>query len=114
MKSIAGTPCRPILVRVPLANTGGEDVLTTTGEYFLGDNGVKVFPIKTKNSRDIYEDANFDGVFQKGNFLENNLTITGGSGKTTNFFSIGNLTQKGIVRNSDYNRFTMRFNNGKQ
>lgn len=90
---------------------GGEDVLTTTGEYFLGDNGVKVFPIKTKNSRDIYEDANFDGVFQKGNFLENNLTITGGSGKTTNFFSIGNLTQKGIVRNSDYNRFTMRFNN---
>ncbi|WP_373513528.1 carboxypeptidase-like regulatory domain-containing protein, partial [Persicitalea sp.] len=32
------------------ARPGGEDVVTTTGEYFLGQNGEKIYPIKTKNS----------------------------------------------------------------
>jgi TonB-linked SusC/RagA family outer membrane protein len=93
------------------SRSGGPDVFNTTGEYFLGNDGQKYYPITTKNSRDIFADKNFDQVFQKGSFLEHNLSITGGSGKTTNFFSLGYLGQEGIIKNSDYDRFTMRFNN---
>ncbi|MEN9363543.1 MAG: hypothetical protein RI903_851 [Bacteroidota bacterium] len=90
---------------------GGPDVVNTTGEYFLSNDGQKIYPIVTKNSQDIFTDKNFDQVFQKGSFLEHNLNISGGSGKTTNFFSLGYLGQEGIIKNSDYDRFTMRFNN---
>ena len=93
------------------SRSGGPDVFNTTGEYFLGNDGQKYYPIITKNSKDIFADKNFDQVFQKGSFLEHNLSITGGSGKTTNFFSLGYLGQEGIIKNSDYDRFTMRFNN---
>jgi TonB-linked SusC/RagA family outer membrane protein len=91
--------------------SGEPDVVNTTGEYFLGDNGQKVYPIITKNSKEIFEQKNFDQVFQKGSFTDQTLTISGGSGKTTNFFSLGHLGQEGIVKNSNYDRFTMRFNN---
>lgn len=91
--------------------TGGQDAVNTSGQYFLGDNGQTIYPITSKNSRDIFTDQNFDQVFQTGSFLDHNLTITGGGAKTTNFFSVGYLGQEGIIKNSDYNRFTMRFNN---
>jgi TonB-linked SusC/RagA family outer membrane protein len=90
---------------------GGEDELTTTGEYFLADNGDKIYPIKTKRSQETFNDENFNSVFQTGQFIENNLTITGGGAKATNYFSLGYLTQDGIVKNSEYNRATVRFNN---
>ena len=61
------------------SRSGGPDVFNTTGEYFLGNDGQKYYPITTKNSRDIFADKNFDQVFQKGSFLEHNLSITGGS-----------------------------------
>ena len=93
------------------SRSGEADIVNTAGEYFLGDDGQKVFPIITKNSKEIYEQSNFDQVFQKGSFLDQTLTISGGSGKTTNFFSLGYLNQEGIIKNSDYDRFTMRFNN---
>lgn len=93
------------------SRSGEADVVNTAGEYFLGNDGQKIYPIITKNSKEIFADKNFDQVFQKGSFLEHNLSISGGSGKTTNFFSLGYLDQKGIIRNSDYDRFTMRFNN---
>ncbi len=91
--------------------SGEPDVVNTTGEYFLGDDGQKIFPIITKNSKEIFEQSNFDQVFQMGSFLDQNLSISGGSGKTTNFFSLGYLNQEGIIKNSDYDRFTLRFNN---
>lgn len=91
--------------------SGAADEVTTTGAYFLADNGTKIYPIKTKNSREIFTDANFDQVFQTGHFTDNNLTITGGSGKNTNYFSVGYLNQDGIIKNSSYRRATVRFNN---
>ncbi|MEZ5044002.1 MAG: SusC/RagA family TonB-linked outer membrane protein [Saprospiraceae bacterium] len=90
---------------------GGADVVNTTGEYFLADNGDLIYPITKKNSKEIFAEDNFNEVFQTGQFIDNNLTITGGSGKTTNFFSLGYLGQDGIVKNSDYRRATVRFNN---
>jgi hypothetical protein len=83
----------------------------TTGEYFVGNNGVQIYPITNKNSREEFVDQNFNQVFQRGNFTDNTLTISGGSGKTTNFFSVGYLDQEGIIRNSSLERFSLRFNN---
>lgn len=91
--------------------SGGADDVNTSGQYFLGDNGDLIYPITGKNSREVYVDRNFDQVFQNGYFSDNSLTISGGSGKTTNYFSLGYLNQEGIVRNSDYKRATVRFNN---
>ncbi len=91
--------------------SGSADEVTTTGEKFLADNGDIIYPIKTKNSKDIYVEDNFNEVFQTGYFTDNNLTISGGSGKTTNYFSLGYLDQSGIVKNSAYKRITARFNN---
>ncbi len=93
------------------SRAGGADAVNTAGEYFLGENGQKIYPITTKNSKDVFKDQNFDQVFQTGSFLDHNLSITGGGAKTTSFFSLGYLGQEGIIKNSDYNRFTMRFNN---
>jgi hypothetical protein len=90
---------------------GESDLIITSGEYFLGVNGEKTYPIKTKNSRETFVGQNFDQAFQKGSYLDHTLTISGGGGKTTNFFSLGYLSQNGIIKNSSYDRFTMRFNN---
>lgn len=91
--------------------SGGADDVNTAGEYFLGEDGTIIYPITKKNSTDIFVEDNFNQVFQLGNFFDNNLTISGGSGKTTNFFSIGFLDQEGIIKNSRQERFSMRFNN---
>jgi TonB-linked SusC/RagA family outer membrane protein len=93
------------------ARAGGADAVNTSGEYFLADNGDKIYPITTKNSQQTFEEENFNQAFQKGSFLDHNLTISGGGGKTTNYFSLGYLGQDGIIKNSTYDRFTMRFNN---
>jgi TonB-linked SusC/RagA family outer membrane protein len=90
---------------------GGADGVRTTGEYCVGNNGVQIYPITNKNSREEFVDQNFNQVFQRGNFTDNTLTISGGSGKTTNFFSVGYLDQEGIIRNSSLERFSLRFNN---
>lgn len=93
------------------ARSGGEDAVRTTGEYFEANNGTTIYPITAKNSQDVFVDDNFNQVFQLGNFTDNTLTISGGSGKTTNFFSAGYLDQEGIIRNSGLQRFSLRFNN---
>ncbi len=90
---------------------GGADEVNTAGQYFLGEDGRTVYPITKKNSRDLFVEDNFNQVFQTGFFSDNNLTITAGGAKTNNFFSIGYLNQEGIIRNSDYQRATIRFNN---
>lgn len=90
---------------------GGADEVNTSGQYFLADNGDLIYPITQKNSKEIFTEENFDQVFQTGYFVDNNLTITGGGAKTTNFFSLGYLNQEGIVKNSNYKRATVRFNN---
>ncbi|UZR98650.1 SusC/RagA family TonB-linked outer membrane protein [Chondrinema litorale] len=91
--------------------SGAADELDTSGEYFEADNGNRYYPIITKNSQETYLDDNFNDVFKNGNFLEQNLSLSGGSEKATFFFSIGDLNQEGIIKNSDYRRTTLRLNN---
>lgn len=91
--------------------SGAADDVNTTGQRFVGENGQIIYPITKKNSQQIFVDDNFNAVFQKGFITDNNLTFTGGGAKTNNYFSLGLLNQEGIIKNSDYTRATVRFNN---
>jgi TonB-linked SusC/RagA family outer membrane protein len=90
---------------------GGTDEFNTSGEFYADQDGSIYYPILNKNSKNLYNNSNFDQVFGNGHFLENNLSLSGGTAKSTMFFSLSDLDQKGIVRNnSDYRRSTVRFN----
>jgi TonB-linked SusC/RagA family outer membrane protein len=90
-----------------ISNRSGEgDVLNTSGGFFVDQNGTTHYPIITKNSREIYDDSNFDRIFQTGQFFENNLSIESGNELGSVRLSIGDLNQEGIIRNSDYRRTT--------
>ncbi|MCD6598707.1 MAG: SusC/RagA family TonB-linked outer membrane protein [Bacteroidales bacterium] len=89
---------------------GGDDVFDETGQYFEAKNGTKYYPLLTKNSKENFVEENWDAAFQTGGFWQNDLSISGGSDKTQYFFSLGNIDQKGIIRNSDYNRTNARLN----
>jgi len=91
--------------------TGGQDIFDTSGEYFIDQEGNVYYPILEKNSQEIFDDQNFDQIFQNGHFFENNLSVSGGNEKSSIFFSLNDLNQEGIIRNnSDYRRSSARFN----
>nr|WKN36387.1 SusC/RagA family TonB-linked outer membrane protein [Tunicatimonas sp. TK19036] len=90
---------------------GGADEVDQSGEYFAARDGTVYHPIINKNSRETYVDSNFDEVFQNGYFFQNDLSISGGTEKSTFFFSLGRLDQDGIIRNSYYDRTNIRLNN---
>lgn len=87
--------------------SGEPDVLNTSGGFFVDQNGTTHYPILTKNSREIYDESNFDKIFQTGHFFENNLSIQSGNENSNIYFSVGDLNQQGIIRNSDYRRSTV-------
>ncbi|MCB0559913.1 MAG: TonB-dependent receptor plug domain-containing protein, partial [Phaeodactylibacter sp.] len=66
--------------------TGGPDELDTSGEFYVDQNGVTYYPILSKNSQTIYDDANFDQIFSNGHYLENNLSLSGGNDKSSIYF----------------------------
>jgi TonB-linked SusC/RagA family outer membrane protein len=90
--------------------SGGLDVFDESGERFVADDGSIYYPILEKNSTETFTDKNWDAVFQNGQFLQNDLTISGGTTKGTYFFSLGNTSQDGIIKESTYNRTNLRFN----
>ncbi|MCB0494126.1 MAG: SusC/RagA family TonB-linked outer membrane protein [Cyclobacteriaceae bacterium] len=94
--------------------SGAADEVNETGRYFKADDGTIYYPITTKNSRETFLDENFDAVFQDGSFWENSLAVSGGGEKSNFYFSLGDLDQKGIVKNADYRRTTLRLNANTQ
>lgn len=90
--------------------SGGQDVVDDSGQRFVADDGTVYYPILEKNSRQTFLDANWDDAFQRGYFLQNDLTISGGGDRSTYFFSLGNLNQEGIVPTATYDRTNLRFN----
>ncbi len=89
---------------------GGADAVDQSGQYFQAEDGTLYYPITTKNSRETFVDSNWDAAFQTGGFWQNDLSISGGSDKSTYFFSIGQIDQDGIARNSSYERYNARLN----
>ncbi len=97
------------------ARSGAADVVTTTGASFIGNNGVTYYPITAKNSKDVFVKQNYDAVIQKGHYLDNSLTASGGDAKSSYFFSLNDLNQEGIIRQgSSYRRTGTRLNVTKQ
>lgn len=86
--------------------SGESDELNTSDAFFVDQNGTTHYPIITKNSREVYDESNFDRIFQTGHFLENNLSIESGNELSSVRFSIGDFNQEGIIKNSDYRRTT--------
>lgn len=95
--------------------SGAADAVNTAGASFLANNGQTYYPITAKNSKEVFLQQNYDGVLRKGHYLDNSLTASGGDGKSSYFFSLSDLNQKGIFRNgSSYRRTGTRFNVTKQ
>jgi len=92
---------------------GGQDDFDTSGEFYIDQAGNAYYPILTKNDRSLFNDSNFDLVFQNGHFWENNLSVSAGNENSTIFASLSDIDQQGIIRdNSDYRRTTARVNVG--
>ncbi|MEE3035451.1 MAG: SusC/RagA family TonB-linked outer membrane protein [Bacteroidota bacterium] len=90
--------------------SGGADTVNTSGQFFTADDGTIYYPITQKNSQETFVETNWDSAFQTGTFWQNDLTISGGGEKDTYFFSLANIAQEGIIRNSTYDRTNLRFN----
>ncbi len=90
--------------------SGEADVLNTSGAYFVDQNGTIHYPIVSKNSRETFDQQNFDQVFRTGQFLENNLSLQAGNENSSIYVSLGDINQQGIIRNSDYRRTTAALN----
>ena len=84
--------------------SGGADTFNTSGGYFTAESGNVYYPITQKNSRETFIEENFNAVFQTGIVWQNDLTMSGGNDKNTYFFSLSNLQQEGIIRESRYDR----------
>ena len=90
--------------------SGGADTVDTSGAYFESANGTIYYPITQKNSRETFLEENFNSLFQTGVIWQNDLTISGGGENSTYFFSLGYLTQDGIIREATYDRTNLRLN----
>ncbi|MBP1652641.1 MAG: TonB-dependent receptor plug, partial [Bacteroidetes bacterium] len=51
-----------------------------------------------------------DYIFRTGVGADNNISVTGGQNKTKYYASAGYLYNQGIVRNTDFNRYSFRLN----
>lgn len=89
---------------------GGADAVDQSGQFFEAADGTKYYPIDTKNDKSTFVDENWDQAFQSGGFMQHDLAISGGTEKTSLFFSVGRLDQEGIIRGSSYNRTNLRLN----
>lgn len=89
--------------------TGGADTYTTTGSYFVSDNGNTIYPIATKNSKTSYEKSNMDAVIGDGLSLDNHIGISGGNENSNFYLGLGSNKQDGVIRNSNYERTTLDF-----
>ncbi|MDA9187833.1 carboxypeptidase-like regulatory domain-containing protein, partial [Flavobacteriaceae bacterium] len=90
--------------------SGAADAVNTSGAYFEAANGTMYYPITQKNSRETFLEENFNSLFQTGVVWQNDLTISGGGENSTYFFSLGYLTQDGIIREATYDRTNLRLN----
>ena len=90
--------------------SGGSDTFDTSGAYFTADNGTIYYPISQKNSTDTFVEENWNAVFQTGAVWQNDLKMSGGGENSSYFFSLGYLTQDGIIKESSYDRTNIRLN----
>lgn len=74
--------------------------------YGSGDSLVTSATLQAGGNTDWY-----DEILKKGFFQNHNVSLSGGSDKINYFLSAGYLTDEGIIRTNNFNRFTIRNNN---
>ncbi len=96
--------------------SGAADAYDANGAYFQDQiTGTKFYNIITKNSQQTFVKQNYDAIFGTGKYWDNNLSLSSGNAKNNYFFSLGDLNQDGVIRNSsDYRRTSIRFNGTKE
>lgn len=91
------------------------------GEYLIGTNG-RINPNATLGNR-VYYDGQFftlapddwvDEAFRTSLRQEYNLNISGGTQKMSYYASLGYLKNEGVVRHSDFDRYTARLKSDYQ
>ncbi|MFM7428769.1 MAG: carboxypeptidase-like regulatory domain-containing protein, partial [Flammeovirgaceae bacterium] len=71
--------------------------------------GTAANPHGGKNSREVWDHTN--DVFGTGNYVDNNLGISGGNARSNFYLGLNNLSQQGIIKtNSDYKKTSVRLN----
>jgi TonB-linked SusC/RagA family outer membrane protein len=87
-------------------------------EMFNIANGYEVYSAdqiaryKAQDDPDNYPNTNFlkETISRSGLQIGNDISITGGQKSNKYFLSVGNLYERGIVINNDYNRYNFRLN----
>jgi TonB-dependent starch-binding outer membrane protein SusC len=74
--------------------------------YGTGDPLVTPTMLQNGGNTDWYNEILKTGLFQN-----HNISLSGGSDKINYFFSAGYLSDEGIIRTNNFNRFTVRNNN---
>ena len=90
---------------------GGSDIFNTTGQYFLTNDGRKIYSIVAggKRSTENFQQSNMDAVIGNGLLIDNHASISGGAENTNFYLGLGSTNQKGVVKNSDYERTSIDF-----
>lgn len=93
---------------------GGLDDFNTSGQYFEAENGTIYYPINSggKNSKETFVDDNFNQVFQTGNSINQNVSVSGAGEKGNIYLSFGKLKSEGIIKNSTFNKINASLNAG--
>lgn len=74
--------------------------------YGTGDSAITASKLAGGYNTDWY-----DAILRRGFQQNHNISMSGGNEKITYFFSAGYLTEQGILKTNDLNRFTLRSNN---
>lgn len=85
-----------------LYNRLGYNPYDTANDQIVDENG------NLTTARLLYHDDWAKESFSTGLRQEYNLTVQGGSEKSNHFLSIGYLNDEGIIKNSDYTRYSAR------
>lgn len=91
--------------------SGIADEFHADGERFTAANGTVYFPVLEKNSRQTFVEDNWNQVFQTGGFSQHDLSISSGNNRSSYYLGIGRMDQEGIIKESDYERTSVRMNN---
>jgi TonB-linked SusC/RagA family outer membrane protein len=94
------------LVNMAGANQYANYINEASVYYGSGDSIVTRAMLNAGTNTDWY-----DEILKRGFFQNHNISLSGGSDKVNYFLSAGYLTDEGIIRTNDFNRFTLRNNN---
>jgi TonB-linked SusC/RagA family outer membrane protein len=98
---------------VPLTPSTGYLLLPDGSQRYLVANGTTSNPHGGRRSKEVYDHST--DLFRTGYFWDNNISFSGGDDNGHFYLSLGNLDQKGILKNgSDYTRRTIRFNSDRK